>query len=187
VAQTAAEHPGKRIEFWFQDEARFGQQGTLSRKWARRGSRPPAIKQTRYEYLYVLGAACPQTGQTVGLLAPTLNTKTVNAFLEQFANEVDPDVHVVMFWDQAGFHTSGQLKTPKNLTLIPLPPACPELNPIENLWHYLRSHYWSNRAYHDYDDLRQAACDAWQKTCLDPERIKTVCRAAYLDKREINA
>ena len=187
MEQVAAEHPGKKIQLWFQDEARFGQQGTLTRKWALRGSRPPAVKQTRYDYLYVLSAACPATGQTVGLLSPHLNTGVVNAFFEQFAREVDPDVHVVMFWDQAGFHTAKALKPPPNLTLIPLPPYCPELNPIENLWHYLRSHHWSNHAHPDYDALRQAACDAWQVSCLDPAIIRSVCRCSYLEEREVKA
>jgi transposase len=182
VAQVAAEHPDRRVEVWFQDEARFGQQGTLTRKWARKGSRPPAVKQTRYEYLYVLGAACPATGQTVGLLSPHLNSDVVNAFFKQFEREVDPDVQVVMFWDQAGYHVAQKLKPPANLTLIPLPPHCPQLNPIENLWHYLRSHHWSNRAYAGYDDLRHAACDAWQQTCLDPATVHTVCHAPYLER-----
>lgn len=180
MEQVAREHPNQHIEVWFQDEARFGQQGTLTRKRARRGSRPPAVKQTRYDYLYVLAAACPTTGQSVGLLSPHLNTEVVNAFFEQFAREVDPATHVVMFWDQAGYHTAQQLKPPANLTLIPLPPYSPELNPIEHLRHYLRSHHWSNQAYHTYDDLRQAACDAWQQTCLNPDIIKTVCHADYL-------
>ena len=185
MEQVAREHPGQRVEIWFQDEARFGQQGTLTRKWARRGSRPPAVKQTRYDYLYVLAAACPATGQSVGLLAPRLNTDVVNAFFKQFAREVDPATHVVMFWDQAGYHTARRLRPPPNLTLIPLPPYSPELNPIENLWHYLRSHHWSNRAYANYDDLSQAACDAWQQSCLDTHTIQSVCRCDYLNPREI--
>lgn len=74
VQQIAQEHPHQKVEIWFQDEARFGQQGTLTRKWARRGSRPPAVKQTQYDWLWVLGAVSPQTGQTVGLLSPELNT-----------------------------------------------------------------------------------------------------------------
>jgi transposase len=185
VEQVAQAHPGKRIEVWFQDEARFGQQGTLTRQWARRGSRPPAVKQTRYDYLYVLAAACPASGQAVGLLAPHLNTQTVNAFFEQFVKEVDPDVHVVMFWDQAGFHTARTLRPPPNVTLIPLPPYSPELNPIENLWHYLRSHHWSNRSYGDYDDLRQAVCEAWQASCLDSQRIQSVCRCEYTQSSDV--
>lgn len=107
--QVADEHPDKTIRVWFQDEARFGQQGTLTRKWARTGSRPPAVKQTRYGYLYVLGAACPATGRSVGLLSPHLNTQVVNAFFTQFKKEVDPAVHVVMFWD----HPRGPASTPR--------------------------------------------------------------------------
>ena len=135
----------------------------------------------------MLGAACPETGQTVGLLAPELNTPIMNRFLEQFAREVDPQVHIVMIWDQAGYHCSGDLRIPDNITILPLPPKSPELNPIENLWHYLRAHHWANRVYDDYDDLLRAACDAWRVTCLDPEIIKTVCNAPYLLSREVRA
>jgi transposase len=175
-----AAHPDKRIEIWFQDEARFGQQGTIARVWAKRGSRPRAVKQTRYDWVYVLAAACPQTGRTAGLISPHLNTEVVNVFFEQMAAEIDDDVHVVLIWDQAGFHTSAQLRPPDNITLISLPPYSPELNPMENLWHYLRSHHWSNRAYADYNALRAAVCDSWQTVCLDSQTIKTVCHASYL-------
>lgn len=82
--QIAEQHPGKNIQVWFQDEARFGQQGTLTRKWARRGSPPPAVKQTQYDWLWVLGTVCPATGQTVGLLSPQLNTAMINRFLQQY-------------------------------------------------------------------------------------------------------
>lgn len=111
----------------------------------------------------------------------------INRFFEQFEQEIDPNVHVVMIWDQAGYHCSKQLRLPKNLTVLALPPYSPELNPIENLWHYLRSHHWSNRSYDDYDALRQAACDAWQATCLDPQIIKSVCNAPYLTPRRVKS
>ena len=180
--EIAQKNTDKTIEVWFQDEARFGQQGTLTRVWAKRGSRPRALRQTKYEWLYVLGAVSPATGQSVGLLSPYLNTQIVNTFFEQFIREVDPDVHVVMVWDQAGFHTSKELKIPQNMTIIPLPAYSPELNPVENLWHYLRSHYWSNRTYTDYDALRLAAIDAWQEAALDPAIIQSVCRASYAER-----
>lgn len=169
---------------WFQDEARFGQQGTLTRKWARTGSRPPAVKQTQYDYLYVLGAACPATGQTAGLLSPSINTGVVNRFLREMSKEIDKDVHVVLIWDGAGYHRSGGLEIPENITPITLPPYSPELNPIENLWHYLRSHHWSNRKYADYDALCEAGCEAWQATCLDNAIIQSVCRVDYLQSEE---
>ena len=106
----------------------------------------------------------------------------MNSFFEQFAAEVSPDIHFVMVWDQAGFHTSKKLKVPENVTIVPLPPYSPELNPVENLWHYLRSHYWANRIYADYDALRYAAIDAWQKAVLNPAIIQSVCRTPYAER-----
>lgn len=183
--QIARRHPGKRIEVWFQDEARFGQQGTISRKWAPTGSRPPAVKQTKYDWLYVLGAVCPATGKTVGMISPHINTAIINVFLREMSRQIAPGKHVVLIWDQAGFHTAGHLNVPDNITLLPLPPYSPELNPVENLWHYLRSHYWSNREYPDWNALSNAVCDAWQKTCLDQQLMRSVCRAPYIQPRRV--
>lgn len=139
------------------------------------------MRQTQYDYLYVLGAACPQSGQSAGLLAPHLDTAIVNLFLKQLSVELEPGVHAIIIWDQAGYHTAKALKVPENISIIELPPYSPELNPIENLWHYLRSHYWSNRCYADYLHLIQAAQHAWQRACLVPQLIKTVCAAPYIN------
>ena len=149
--------------------------------WAPRGSRSRAVRQTQYDYLYVLSAVCPASGQSVGLLAPHLDTDIINRFLAQFARELEPGVHAVMIWDQAGFHTARGLRVPSSVTLIELPPYSPELNPTENLWHYLRSHYWANRDYDDYNDLLNAATLAWRQAALNPEIVKSVCAAPYLN------
>jgi hypothetical protein len=87
----------------------------------------------------------------------------MNVFLEQFSRELPGEVHGVMVLDQAGWHTTKTLKVPPNVTLVHLPPKSPQLNPAENLWHYLRSHYWSNRLYKTWDDLKIAAVEAWRK------------------------
>jgi transposase len=143
--------------------------------WARVGSRPPAIRQTQYDYLYLFTAVCPETGDACGLIAPQVNAGTMNAFLEQFSQELPADVHAVMVLDRAGWHTAKALKVPANLTLLHLPPKSPQLNPVENLWHYLRSHHWSNRLYETWEDLRNAALQAWRYVCLVPELLKSVC------------
>jgi hypothetical protein len=171
-------HPTQKIHLFYEDEARFGQQGTLTRVWARKGSRPRAFRQIGYEFLYMLAAVCPQTGSNVALIAPYLDTAIVNVFLGQLSAALPPDVHAALVWDGAGYHHSGELEVPANITLIPLPPYSPELNPIENLWHYLRSHYWSNRIYADYEALDAAACEAWKKMIAQPDLLKTVCAAA---------
>jgi transposase len=172
-------HPDQQLRVYFQDESRFGQQGTTTNLWARRGSRPTAVRQTEYQYLWVLGAVCPETGHAEGLLSPRLNTKIINLFLDQFSRTLAADEHAAMIWDGAGFHTSGELQVPANITILQLPAYSPELNPLENLWHYLKSHFWSNRAYAGYEELEQAAIHAWQQAVLDADLMKTVCAATY--------
>lgn len=180
LAKIAEEHPQRRLRVYFQDESRFGQQGTTTNVWAPRGSRPTAVRQTEYDYLWVLGAVCPETGRAEGLLSPCLNTEVINIFLKEFSATLPDNEQAVMIWDGAGFHQGRKLRVPENVSLIKLPPYSPELNPIENLWHYLKSHYWSNRAYKDYEALEQAAMAAWKKAALDQELMKTVCAAEHL-------
>jgi hypothetical protein len=87
----------------------------------------------------VLTAVCAGTGAASGLVSPALNAGVINVFLEQFSQELDPGSHAVLVWDGAGYHTGGDLVAPLNVSLIQLVPYSPELNPVENLWHYLRS------------------------------------------------
>jgi transposase len=116
------------------------------------------------------------------MVAPFVNTEVMNHFLECFSKALAPDVHAVMILDQAGWHTSKKLMLPPNLTLIPLPPRSPELNPIENLWHWITSHHWSNRVHADYESMLNAACHAVMTTLIDKERVKTLCNAPYLER-----
>ncbi|MCC6429233.1 MAG: IS630 family transposase, partial [Phycisphaerales bacterium] len=140
----------------FMDEARFGQQGTTTRMWAPTGSRPTAVKQTRYEWVYLYAAVEPSTGASVALQAPSINTGTMNVFLEMLGKELGPNDHAVMIMDPAGWHKARALVVPDNITILYLPPYSPELNPVEQLWAYLRSHFLSNRAYDDYQHLLDA-------------------------------
>ena len=66
---------------WFQDEARVGQQGTLTRIWAERGTRPRALRDTRYKWAYIFDAVCPERGVTAALVMPHADTEAMNAHL----------------------------------------------------------------------------------------------------------
>ena len=154
--------------------------------WARRASRPTAVKQTQYDYLYLFGAVCPASGDSMALIAPRADTSIMNLFLERFAAALPTDVQAIMILDNAGWHHSKELLVPPNVTLIYLPPRAPELNPIERLWLWLKSHYWSNRAYVDYLSMLAAAEHAWQQTIREPGRVASVCRASYLDQERAN-
>jgi transposase len=180
IDAIAEAHPDQEVHTFFQDEARFGQKGTIARVWARKGSRPRAVRQAGFTSLYVMAAVCAATGSVSALIMPELNTAVVNLFLEQFARELPAGVHAVLIWDGAGFHTGADLVVPGNVSLIQLPPYSPELNPVENLWHYLRAHHWSNRRYRDYNELQEEAARSLCAVSADTETIKTVCNAPYL-------
>ena len=183
IAAIADDHAQEQVRVYFQDEARFGTQGTITRVWARKGSRPRAVRQNGREWLYVLMAVCAATGAASALIMPELNTAVVNLFLEQFSRDLPAGVHAVLIWDGAGFHSGKALVVPDNVSLIRLPPYSPELNPVENLWHYLRSHHWSNREYEGYKGLEEEAVRSLNAVCQDAEKLKTICNADYVNRR----
>jgi hypothetical protein len=81
VQSVCQKHPGKKVELWVQDEARIGQQGTLTHVWAPTGSRPTSVKQTEYEWVYIFGTVNPVTGQSSAMITPTVNTEYMNHHL----------------------------------------------------------------------------------------------------------
>ena len=184
IRATRDARPDQEVQVWFEGEARFGQQGTMAGVWARKGSRPRAVKQTRYGYPYVLTAVCAATGMASGLIASTLDIGVVNIFLRRFSEELPSGVHAVLIRDGAGSHTSPRLVVPANVSPIRLVPYSPELNPVENLWHYLGSHHWSSRVYADHEALEGAAMDAWRRVCLVPELVRSICAAPYVDAKD---
>ncbi|MGQ0565237.1 MAG: IS630 family transposase [Gemmobacter sp.] len=165
---------GKRLEVWFQDEARVGQQGTLTRIWARRGTRPRAPRDTRYQWSYIFGAVCPARGAAAGLVLPTVNTEAMNAHLAEISRTVAPGAHAVLILDGAGWHGAKALAVPDNITLLHLPPYAPELNPVENVWAYLRANKLAINVFDSYDAIVTACCTAWNFFADDPEAISSI-------------
>ena len=162
------------------DEARIGQQGTLTNMWAPTGSRPTAVKQTKYEWAYLYAAVESATGFSSAIIAPEVNTGTMNSFLRVLSSEVAPHDFVVLIMDQAGWHKSRALRVPDNIVVLYLPPKSPEINPVERLWHYMRSHYLSNRAYDDYNHIKDATTTAYRSLTADV--LRSVCRCDYLER-----
>jgi len=161
---------------------RIGQQGMLTHLWAQKGSRPTAVKQTEYEWVYIFGAVNPLTGHSSALIAPTVNTDYMNAHLKQISQEGGKEVHVVLVLDQAGWHIAKDLKVPSNMTLLHLPPYSPELNPVERLWAYLKSHYLSNRVYKNYREIFNAAATAWNQ--IKPSQFCSICNVKWVSGHE---
>ena len=82
--------------------------------------------------------------------------------------------HAVLLLDQAGWHLSATVQVPTNVSLLPLPPKCPELNVMENVWQFIRDNWLSNRVFQGYDDIVAHCCHAWNKLTDQPWRIMSI-------------
>jgi transposase len=160
-------------------DARVGQQGTLTRVWARRGTRPRAPRDTRTQWAYIFGAVCPERGAAAGLVLPTVNTQAMNAHLAEISRSVAPGAHAVLVLDGAGWHGSAALVVPDNLSLLTLPPYSPELNPVENVWHYLRANWLAISVFDSYDAILDACCTAWNRFANDPKTVTSITERSW--------
>ena len=173
MTAAAEAHPGERVELWFMDEARVGSKGRTGHRWWVRGERPRGLRQIGYEWAFLFGAVRPATGEGFAPVLPEVSTAATGTFLDRFAVTRGPDAHVVLVLDQAGWHGARALVVPPNLTLVPLPPYSPELNPVERLWLYLRERYLSHRLLDDYEAVVDACCRAWTALTPEPGRIQS--------------
>jgi transposase len=147
----------------------------LTRIWAKRGSRPRAPRDQRYDWAYLFGAVCPARGAGAALVLPHANADAMNLHLAEISRHVTPGAHAVVTLDGAGWHqTGGRLRLPENLSLLKLPPYSPELNPTENIWQFLRQNQLSNRVFNSYDDIVNACCKAWNDLTETPDRIRSI-------------
>ncbi|GJE48417.1 IS630 family transposase ISMno21 [Methylobacterium tardum] len=102
---------------------------------------------------------------------PGCTNEAMSLHLEEIASAVAPGAHTVLLLDQAGGHTTWNLVVPANITLLPLPARSPELNPVENLWRFMRDNWLGNRVFTTYADILEHCCDAWRSFIDQPWRI----------------
>ena len=175
LAKIRARLPkGVEIELWWQDEARIGQKNKLTRRWARRGTRPRAPRDQRTEWAYIFGAICPAKGKGAGLVMPWCDTDAMAAHLIEISAAVDPGAHAVLIVDQAGWHLTPKLAIPDNITVLALPPRSPELNPVENVWQFMRDNWLSNRIFKSCEDIVALCCQAWNNLIDQPWKIMSL-------------
>jgi transposase len=165
----------EQVEIWFQDEARVGQKGTVTRVWAIKGTRPRVVRQQQFEYAYIFGAVCPQRDVAIGLVLPVVNSEAMKVHLQHIAAQIPKGKHAVVILDRAAWHTTKKLKIFPNITLMPLPPASPELNPVEQVRQQLRDRELSNRNYDGYEDIVESSCNAWNHFIDVPGSVRQLC------------
>ena len=110
-------------------------------------------------------------------MLPFANAAAMRLHLEEISRQVTPGAHAVLVLDGAGWHGLAALgEVPRNLTLLPLPPYSPELNPVENLWQHLRQNQLSLRVWPDYTAIVDTCCQAWNTLMAMPDRIASITR-----------
>jgi transposase len=107
-------------------------------------------------------------------MLPRANTGAMQMHLNEISRNVAARAHAVVLMDRAGWHMTDKLKPPKNLSIILLPSRSPELNPVENIWQYLRQNWLSNRVFENYDAILDAGCDAWNRLVAKPQTIRSI-------------
>ena len=179
TAALPLEAAGRPVEVWFTDEARVGQQGTLTRVWAKRGSRPRAPRDRRYEWAYLFGAVCPERSTGAAIIMPEVNVEAMNEHLAEISRRVSVGAIALLVLDRAGWHSSPRIEVPKNIALLPLPSYSPELNPVENVWEFLRGNFLSHRVWEGYDAIVDACSEAWNRLMQMPDRLASITKRQW--------
>lgn len=148
----------KNIRLMFQDEAGFGRINKPRYCWCPKGTRPVVPCHHIREYRYAYGAVEPKTGESFFLVLPYCNTVCMNIFLDRLSKAF-PDDYIILVCDGAVWHKSSGLAVPDNIELIYLPPYTPEMNPIEQIWTWLRRHGFRNEIFQTLSNVIDRLCD----------------------------
>ena len=148
----------KKVRLMFQDEAGFGRINKPKYCWCFKGLRPIVPSQHIREYRYAYGAVEPLIGGSFFLVLPYSNTACMNIFLDKLAKQY-PDDRIILVCDRAAWHRSNSLVVPENIRLLYLPPATPEMNPIEQVWKEIRKRGFRNEVFQTLEDVIDRLCD----------------------------
>ena len=147
--------------------------------WRQTGSRAVAPKDLGFASASVFGAVCPSQGKAAALIMPICNTAAMNHHLSEISRQVAADAHAVVILDGASWHNSHGLVVPGNITLLALPPYSPELNPVERIWHYLRSHWLANSVFPSLAGIMDACETAWNRFAANNRLVRSLCAVPW--------
>ena len=160
----------------------MGQKGTHSYIWAPIGARPLMVRDNRHESAWLFGAICPDRAVGAAIIMPHVNAEAMSEHLAEISTQVTPGAHAALICDGAGWHqTGGRLEVPSNITLMPQPPYSPELNPVENVWEYLRQNHLSFAVWDSIDAIIDACCIAWNKLVQSPATIASIATREWAE------
>lgn len=153
IREIRSKHGQKTdILYWCQDETRVGFRTESGRKITLKGVKPEQKLQWHYDYYYIYGLIEPMTGRSFFYEFSHFNSYVMGIFLEKFQQENKDAIHIIQL-DNAPIHTAKKLKVPDNIILLFQPPYCPEVNPIERVWEYIK-YCLRSQWFIDLDDVK---------------------------------
>lgn len=159
-----------RVRFFCGDETRLGLKTIGGRKIAAKGIKPLGTVQWQFKATYIYGIVEPKTGEHFFFEFSHLNTDCFQIFLNLVAEQFKDELLIIQL-DNGGFHKAKRLKVPNNIILLFQPPHCPELNPIEQVWQYLKRRLrWSLPT--TLDQLRQQLRERLE--ILTPDVVQSI-------------
>jgi DDE superfamily endonuclease len=138
------------------------------------------VRDDRHDSAWLFGAVCPTRGVGAALVMPWVSAEAMSLHLSEIGKTVSAGAHGIIICDGAGWHQlGGRLAVPENVSLLHLPGYSPQLNPVENVWEYLRGNHLSITVWDTYDDIVDACCRAWNALIHDPKRIASITTRSW--------
>lgn len=169
LIEIKEQNPNKPILYF--DESRFGTKTKTGLGWFKKGSRTQVKVKLGFKNFYLYSSANPANGKHFTLLMPNVDTACMNVYLEELSKEIKTDFILIM--DGAGWHKSKNLIIPENIQIILLPPYCPELNPVERLWKYIKDNTIKNKVFETLQNLEDEVCEFIAK--LENNVVMSIC------------
>lgn len=125
------------VNLYFQDESRFGLITKQKRVITAKGIKPIGNYKHSYLYKWLWGSFSPITGESFCMTTDSVCKDLFIKYLEDFSKH-KPNELKIMIIDNAAFHSTKDINLPCNIVLLPIPPYCPELNPAEKMWQWMK-------------------------------------------------
>lgn len=176
ISQEVLVYKPARVLFF--DESRFGTHSKIGCGWFECGTRPQVPLKIGYKNFYLYSGVDIKDGSNFSLILPKVDTEHMNVFLSELSKEYSSD-KIAVIMDRAGWHKSKALKVPENIAILYLPPYCPELNPVERLWLYIKNNILANKLYDTLEDLELVLCEFMSG--LQNDVVQNICKVSYMN------
>lgn len=143
-------------------------------------ARPRVVKQQQFEYVYLFASVCPARGIEEAIEVPWVNKEIMVNQLEKISKATEKDRHVVVIMDGASWHTDDIASELNIVSVIKLPPYATEINPIEQVWNWLRQHCLANQSFTNYNDIVSKVCSVWNDFLECRNRVTNMCERDWI-------